>query len=107
MRGRSISPALAKLARNRHARPQATACHHFSGPLPTQNIQAAEASLDLTRALEHSQELPMALTRYELVRGEVTDACHQVRRIIEHRHHLLDQLTDLCHFADRQPGGPV
>lgn len=69
----------------------------ISVALPTQNIQAAEASLDLTRALEHSQELPMALTRYELVRGEVTDACHQVRRIIEHRHHLLDQLTDLCH----------
>ncbi len=69
----------------------------ISVALPTQNIQAAEASLDLTRALEHSQEVPMPMTRYELVRGEVTDACHQVRRIIEHRHHLLDQLTDLCH----------
>jgi len=69
----------------------------ISVALPTQNIQAAEASLDLTRALQHSQETPLANTRYELVRGEVTEACHQVRRIIEHRHHLLDQLTDLCH----------
>lgn len=69
----------------------------ISVALPTQNIQAAEASLELTRALQHSQETPLANTRYELVRGEVTEACHQVRRIIEHRHHLLDQLTDLCH----------
>ncbi|HET8695009.1 MAG: diguanylate cyclase [Burkholderiales bacterium] len=65
--------------------------------LPAQNIQAAEASLELSRALQHSQEVPLPMTRYEVVRGEVTDACHQVRRIIEHRHHLLDQLTDLCH----------
>ncbi|MGE5450840.1 MAG: diguanylate cyclase domain-containing protein [Acidobacteriota bacterium] len=69
----------------------------ISVALPTQNIQAAEASLELTRALQHSQEVPLPNTRYELVRGEVTEACHQVRRIIEHRHHLLDQLTDLCH----------
>ena len=69
----------------------------ISVALPTQNMQAAEASLDLTRALQHSQETPLPNTRYELVRGEVTEACHQVRRIIEHRHHLLDQLTDLCH----------
>lgn len=69
----------------------------ISVALPTQNIQAAEASLDLTKALQHSQEVPLTTTRYELVRGEVTEACHQVRRIIEHRHHLLDQLTDLCH----------
>ncbi|MDE2593198.1 MAG: diguanylate cyclase [Burkholderiales bacterium] len=69
----------------------------ISVALPTQNIQAAEVSLELTRALQHSQETPLPNTRYELVRGEVTEACHQVRRIIEHRHHLLDQLTDLCH----------
>lgn len=69
----------------------------ISVALPTQNMQAAEASLELTRALQHSQETPLPNTRYELVRGEVTEACHQVRRIIEHRHHLLDQLTDLCH----------
>ena len=69
----------------------------ISVALPTQNIQAAEASLELTKALQHSQEVPLSTGRYELVRGEVTEACHQVRRIIEHRHHLLDQLTDLCH----------
>ncbi|HET8870477.1 MAG TPA: diguanylate cyclase [Aquabacterium sp.] len=65
--------------------------------LPAQNIQAAEASLELSRAIQHSQEVPLPMARYEVVRGEVTEACHQVRRIIEHRHHLLDQLTDLCH----------
>ena len=62
-------PSLAKLARNRHARPGRQLHATIPVALPTQNIQAAEASLDLTRALEHSQELPMAPDRYELVRG--------------------------------------
>lgn len=63
--------------------------------LPTQDAQSTEAQTRLQSALEQAQAtLPPEQT--QALSQEITEACAQARRIIEHRHHLVTQLTELC-----------
>ncbi len=63
--------------------------------LPQNQAPALEAAELLHVALANSIDSPLSDT--ETVRAQLTQACDQAQRIIEHRHHLIDQLTDLCH----------
>lgn len=66
--------------------------------LPPADTQAVDARSALeqavARALNQSNDL--AATAPQALQGELRDACDQARRVIEHRHHLMDQLVDLC-----------
>jgi diguanylate cyclase len=65
--------------------------------LPSGSTPAQEADAALRQAVAALQNAPSsdeaAVTG---VRVAFDDACHQARRIIDHRHTLVDQLTGLC-----------
>jgi diguanylate cyclase len=65
--------------------------------LPSGNAPANEADAALRSAVAALKAPPasdaQAMTE---VRLAFDDACHQARRIIDHRHTLVDQLTSLC-----------
>ncbi len=63
--------------------------------LPPDQPPSQEAAQALRDALSHSRAAgqPDATG----VQAELTQACEQAQRIIEHRHHLITQLTELCH----------
>lgn len=63
--------------------------------LPEDQAQSKEAANALRTALAHSQEPSQA--EPATVQTQLTQACEQAQRVIEHRHHLVSQLTDLCH----------
>lgn len=66
--------------------------------LPDHLAPAVETRAELQAALTQARQpgLPKA-EEAEAVRQQVTQACDQARRIIEHRYHLIDQLNELCH----------
>ena len=55
--------------------------------LPAADTQASDARAALEQAMARA---PQALP------DELREACDQARRVIEHRHHLMDQMVDLC-----------
>jgi diguanylate cyclase len=65
--------------------------------LPSGNAPADEADAAL-RAAVSALKAPPASDAQAMaeVRLAFDDACHQARRIIDHRHTLVDQLTSLC-----------
>ncbi len=63
--------------------------------LPEDQPPSREAAQALRSALSHSREPD--LSDVATVQAELTQACEQAQRIIEHRHHLIAQLTELCH----------
>ncbi len=64
--------------------------------LPSGNAPADEADAAL-RAAVQALKTPASDTQAMAdVRQAFDEACHQARRIIDHRHTLVDQLTSLC-----------
>ncbi|HEX5356615.1 MAG TPA: diguanylate cyclase [Aquabacterium sp.] len=64
--------------------------------LPPQQAQSTEASQAMRAALAPGRDTAVPEAQYELIKTEISQACDQARRIVEHRHHLIDQLLDLC-----------
>ncbi|HRH18887.1 MAG TPA: GGDEF domain-containing protein [Aquabacterium sp.] len=63
--------------------------------LPANEPPAQEAQQALSDALAQAlQRLPDGET--SAIQAAMTQACDQTRRVIEHRHHLVGQLVDLC-----------
>lgn len=63
--------------------------------LPPDEPPAQEAQQALSDALTLAlQRLPEG--EQSAIQTAMTQACDQTRRVIEHRHHLVDQLVDLC-----------
>lgn len=74
--------------------------------LPPDVAPAGEAASRLGNSVAsvHAARVPSApadgappLPASSAVAQELTDACEQARRVIEHRHHLTTQLTELVH----------
>jgi len=65
--------------------------------LPSGSAPAQEADAALKQAVA-ALKTPASAdeTAVNAVRREFDEACHQARRIIDHRHTLVDQLTSLC-----------
>ena len=63
--------------------------------LPQDQAQSSEAAHVLRTALAHSREAGVG--EPITVQQQLTQACEQAQRVIEHRHHLVAQLTELCH----------
>ena len=62
--------------------------------LPRDQAQSSEAADALRAALAQSRATDLAEPTE--TQTELTQACEQAQRVIEHRHHLIEQLTDLC-----------
>ncbi|CAH0349442.1 diguanylate cyclase [Aquabacterium sp. CECT 9606] len=65
--------------------------------LPDSLGQALEAKTALQSALAQARQPGLAQLDVDATREQITQACDQARRIIEHRYHLVEQLNDLCH----------
>lgn len=65
--------------------------------LPPDQAQSDEAGRALQAALTKGQALNLPEAAHEQVRQDITQACDQARRVIEHRLHLVSQLTELVH----------
>ena len=65
--------------------------------LPDSFGQALETKAALQSALTQSRQTGLGQPELEATRDQITQACDQARRIIEHRYHLVEQLNDLCH----------
>ena len=77
-----------------HAAEQLSDTVHAALPLaPASGSEAGEA---LRQALAATREAAQAPEALDAARQELTQACEQARRVIEHRHSLIDQLTTLC-----------
>ena len=63
--------------------------------LPQDQAQSSETANALRTALAHSREPGM--DEPAAVQQQLTQACEQAQRVIKHRHHLVAQLTELCH----------
>ena len=63
--------------------------------LPAQDAQSTEAQDRLQSALNQAQAT-LPGEQAQALSQEITEACAQARRIIEHRHHLIAQLSELC-----------
>ncbi|WP_290867592.1 diguanylate cyclase [Aquabacterium sp.] len=64
---------------------------------PNEREQAAiESAQAMAEALDLATAAPLTADQAEQARQALGSACHQARRVIEHRHHLIAQLTDLC-----------
>ncbi|RZL10244.1 MAG: diguanylate cyclase [Rubrivivax sp.] len=67
----------------------------LAGALPSAEAQTTDAQAALEQAVARalaSEALPVPA---DITTG-LNEACGQTRRIIEHRHHLVDQLVGLC-----------
>jgi diguanylate cyclase len=65
--------------------------------LPAGSTPAQEADAALQQAVAALQDPPAPdETTVTAVRVAFDEACHQARRVIDHRHALVDQLTGLC-----------
>jgi diguanylate cyclase len=77
-----------------HAAEQLSDTVHAALPLaPASGAEAGEA---LRKALAASRQAAQAPEALDAARQDLTQACEQARRVIEHRHSLIDQLTTLC-----------
>ncbi|MBA4109444.1 MAG: GGDEF domain-containing protein [Leptothrix sp. (in: Bacteria)] len=65
--------------------------------LPDSVGQALETKTALQGALAQARQSGLAEHDVDATREQITQACDQARRIIEHRYHLVEQLNDLCH----------
>ncbi len=65
--------------------------------LPPDQAHSDEAGRALQAALTKGQALNLPEAAHEQVRQDITQACDQARRVIEHRLHLVSQLTELVH----------
>ncbi|MBC7700693.1 diguanylate cyclase [Aquabacterium sp.] len=65
--------------------------------LPDSLGQAREAKAALQSALAQSRQSGLQPPDLDATRDQITQACDQARRIIEHRYHLVEQLNELCH----------
>lgn len=61
--------------------------------LPASDTQAADAQAALQTAVDRALQ---GQAPQDALQGELQDACAQARRVIEHRHHVMDQLLELC-----------
>ena len=75
-----------------HATEQLSDTVHAALPPAT----GAEASEALRKALDATRLAAPAPEALDAARQELTLACEQARRVIAHRHSLIDQLTGLC-----------
>ncbi|TAK92878.1 MAG: GGDEF domain-containing protein [Aquabacterium sp.] len=64
--------------------------------LPPQQAQSTEANQAMRSALDQGRDTATPPAQYAQIKTEISQACEQARRIVEHRHHLIDQLMDLC-----------
>lgn len=64
--------------------------------LPPQQPTSEEAAAALQQALAPGRDTTAPESDYARIKTDISQACEQTRRIIEHRHHLIDQLTGLC-----------
>jgi diguanylate cyclase len=64
--------------------------------LPPQLAPSDEAAKAVRDAVSQSRDLAAPFERHEQIKAEIAQACEQARRIIDHRHHLIEQLSDLC-----------
>lgn len=64
--------------------------------LPTGQQPSDEAAQALRHALKPGRDPALPEPVHEQARTQISQACEQARRVIDHRHHLIDQLTDLC-----------
>ena len=67
-----------------------------SAALPAGQQPAEEAAEALREAVDKSRDPTSPPALHTQIRHEIAQACEQARRIIDHRHHLITQLTDLC-----------
>ncbi len=67
--------------------------HAALPPAPGSRSDIAEA---LHSALQSSRQPGQAPEAMDAARRDLSEACEQARRVIEHRHHLVQQLTELC-----------
>nr|AAQ18204.1 hypothetical protein csv014 [uncultured bacterium] len=65
--------------------------------LPESLNQALEARTELQNALDQARQSGLPPPALDAAHQQITQACDQARRIIEHRYHLVAQLNDLCH----------
>ncbi|MDO9002709.1 MAG: diguanylate cyclase [Aquabacterium sp.] len=65
--------------------------------LPDSFGQALETKAALQSALTRSRQAGLDQPELEATQNQITQACDQARRIIEHRYHLVEQLNELCH----------
>lgn len=91
----TVPPASSEWPANAaHAAEQLSDTVHAALPLaPASGSEAGEA---LRQALAASRQAAQAPEALDAARQELTQACEQARRVIEHRHSLIDQLTTLC-----------
>jgi len=77
------------------------AVDHLQGALltalPDHLAPAVETRAELQTALAQARQPGLPEAEPEAVHQQITQACDQARRIIEHRYHLIDQLNELCH----------
>ncbi|MBH1985862.1 MAG: diguanylate cyclase [Burkholderiales bacterium] len=59
-------------------------------------MPALQAALDAARSTQAGDPQPPLPEALVAARESVSQACEQARRVIEHRAHLIDQLTELC-----------
>jgi diguanylate cyclase len=64
--------------------------------LPDAQAQATEARQAVREAVQHNRETALPTDAHAAVQRELREACEQARRVIDHRHHLVTQLTALC-----------
>ena len=64
--------------------------------LPDKDTQAADAQAALQEALDRALASAEGMADTTELQSDLQDACTQARRVIEHRHHVMDQLLDLC-----------
>lgn len=64
--------------------------------LPAAPATGSETADTLRKALAATQQATLPAEALDAAREGLAQACDQARRVIEHRHHLIDQLTALC-----------
>ncbi len=64
--------------------------------LPAPPATGAETADTLRTALAATRQVNLPPEAMDVARQDLAEACAQARRVIEHRHHLIDQLTTLC-----------
>jgi diguanylate cyclase len=64
--------------------------------LPSNQAPSDEAIQSLKAAMDRTRDITSPAEAHSHIRHDIAQACEQARRIIDHRHHLITQLTDLC-----------
>jgi diguanylate cyclase len=71
-------------------------CDTVRTALPTTPDTASEIGTNLRNALDAAQKNTQSPDMLEAARRDLSDACEQARRVIEHRNNLVCQLSELC-----------